>query len=371
MKPRRTAIIETLRKRLAAGYYDRRSFPSERALAKEFSVSYMTARQAVLRLVEEGLILREGRSTLPNPALSQPARKEFLFVVPNWANPGYWLWYPVLEKAVARVGGSLRFIVYENWSDPVIYRTFQEPSDGIFLFLYPDVPDVILRLLEKRRGQIATIGDDYTELGIALLDHMPDNGVELLVQHLEDLGHTRVDCFNSEPHTKAELRRVEAWKDALTKHGLEGSLIDHPATPGTDALVVAYEAAMQRLRNGPGLPSAIFCTSARGALGLSRACYDLNHTVGTQISLCTLGTYDNCRYLTPSLTCLVTPDLGIFADRAVQFMLSPGESRQPSIRFQPQSAEIYFGESTGPVLHDKKASRRTTNLRRRSSSSHP
>ncbi len=84
-------------------------------------------------------------------------------------------------------------------------------------------------------------------------------------------------------------------------------------------------------------------------MGLSRACYDLNHSVGSRISICTMGTYDNCRYLTPSLTCLVTPNLEIFADRAVKYIMEPAPFAGSSIRFQPQTAEIYFGESTGPV----------------------
>ncbi len=350
MKPRQDNVVDTLRERLSVGYYGRRAFPSERALAKEFSVSYMTARTAVLRLLEEGLLVREGRSTIPNPDRQHSARREFLFVVPNWNNPAYWLWYPAIEKAAARVGGTSRFIVYDNWTDPVIYNIFQEPADGIFIYLYPDVPEAILRLMEKRRGQTVIIGEDHTDRGIAMLDLTPTNGVDLLVQHLEELGHTQIDCFNSEPHSNGELLRVQYWQEALASHGLTGNLIDNPATPGVDALVVAYDAAMQRIRNGQGFSSAVFCTSTRVAMGLSRACYDLNQGVGSRISICTMGTYDNCRYLTPSLTCLVTPNLEIFADRAVKYIMEPAPFAGSSIRFQPQNADVYFGESTGPFV---------------------
>ncbi len=93
--------------------------------------------------------------------------------------------------------------------------------------------------MEKRRGQVVIIGEDHTDLGIAMLDLMPPNGVDLLVQHLMEVGHAQIDCFNSEPHSNGELRRVQAWQEALAAPELTGNLIDHPATPGVDALVVA------------------------------------------------------------------------------------------------------------------------------------
>jgi len=348
-------ITQVLRLRLQDGVYHLRAFPSERQLAKEFGVGYMTARAAVQKLVESGDLVRSGKTTKPAASQNQGAGPTFLFVVPNWNNPNYWLWYPILDEAVRGINGTLRFVVYQDWSDPVIFETLQQPADGIFLFVYPGVPELILKQLERAAGRVATFYDDYSDRGIYCLNYFPAEGTDLLVGHLRDLGHTRIDCFNTQPHSADEAWRISSWRKAIDRLGLEGELLDFAVTPGADARQAAYRLALSRMRKGEGFAEAIYCTSAMTAIGLCRAAYELGRRVGVDLSVCTPGMYETCRYLTPSITCLITGGLNYHAERVVQAMLH--RNTGGALNFSPQTAELYFGESTGPA-----ASRRSVTV---------
>lgn len=340
-------IASTLKARIAQGEYGLRPFPSERVIASEFGVSYMTARSAVLNLVASGDLEREGRITrLPDGRGKFHAN--FVFVVPNWNNPNYWVWYPIIDKVVRELGGSLRFIVYQDWSDPLIFETLRQNFDGMFLFLYPGTPKQVLDLMEKRAGQIATFYDDHTDRGIYCLNYFPANGVELLLAHLKGLGHESVDCFNTQPHSADEAARIHAWDSARESLVLGGQLLDMAVVAGNDARQAAYQQALWRLRRKGGFSSAVFCTSAMTAIGLNRAAYELGLRAGADLSFCTLGMFETCRYLTPSVTCLMTSGLHHHVEKVVQCMLMKDGKGQ--LRFEPQTAELYFGESTGPVI---------------------
>lgn len=341
-------IEQTLRTRIEQGTYAGQPLPGERALAREFGVSYMTARAAVSSLLESGVLVREGRLTRPASATSHGGPK-FIFAVPSWNNPNYWEWYPLVSKAAQKLGGQVRFAVYQDWSDPAAYDILREPTDGLFLFAYPGVPKLILDQLEKRAGRVATFLDDFTDRGLICLNYYPANGTEILLSHLKDLGHDRVDCYNSQPHTSDEIERYKAWESACAKLGLDGRLIDAAVEPGHDAREGAYRDSLIRMRRGDGFAPAVYCTSARTAIGLCRAAYEVGSVIGSDLSVCTLGRYETCRYLTPSLTCLNTPGLEHHVERAVEYVLNGGRGWRGSLRFEPSSAELYFGESTGPV----------------------
>ncbi|MEI6705428.1 MAG: substrate-binding domain-containing protein [Deltaproteobacteria bacterium] len=350
-----------------SGFYDRRPFPSERELSAEFAVAYMTARKAVVKLIETGELQRLNRLTTPVPCSRRSLQKEFLFVGAGQDRVMYWIWYPAIERAVAAVGGKIQFVLYKDWSDPAIYRLLREPVDGIFLTMLPDPPYAILRLMEQRKGHIATLEEDYSKLGIPYLNHLPANGAESMVEYLVSLGHRRIDCFNTQPHGSPSTdQRVAGWSKVLTRHGLSGEFVDCAVPTNADPLGEGYRSALQRFRSGLGFAPAVFCTSTQTALGLNRACFEMNYKIGEDISFCALH-LENAQYYTPTLTSLLVSDVDSFAERALRFLLSPqGAPQRSSLRLQPQSAEIYLGESTGQCLAPSKvrALRTTPNLAR-------
>lgn len=65
--PRRpvfTSVIEVIEQRIARGDYLLKNIPGERKLAQEVGVSYMTARKAVLHLIERQVLTRRPNGTL-------------------------------------------------------------------------------------------------------------------------------------------------------------------------------------------------------------------------------------------------------------------------------------------------------------------
>jgi DNA-binding GntR family transcriptional regulator len=59
-----TEVMEAIERRIAAGEFMLKGLPGERKLAEELGVSYMTARKAVLTLIDKQVLARKPNGSL-------------------------------------------------------------------------------------------------------------------------------------------------------------------------------------------------------------------------------------------------------------------------------------------------------------------
>src|SRR5690606_5247970 len=140
-------IVSLLEKRILHGDYAARELPTETRLAAEMGASRMTARKAVLRLLDRGYLVRQpnGRVYVSRRLPAQRMRVAFLGPAhsPLMANK----WRIAVEREGARRGIAVRPVDFVHWDDPIIGETL-EGFDGVFLLPSSDaMPDALLERL--------------------------------------------------------------------------------------------------------------------------------------------------------------------------------------------------------------------------------
>lgn len=343
------SIVRVLEHRLKVGTYSLQKLPSERALAAELGVSYMTARKAVQKLKQKGMWPGEAGQWAPAQKSLQIA-----FLVPAFESSVSNAWHAALSKAVGRRGGLVRPVGYVEWSDPAITDTLDAPFDGIFMIPPPmmQLPKVLADRLKRERRRIVTLFSDYTDMGIPCVDMGAPLFIKQLARHLADLGHRRVGCINTQPMAPVIERRIAAWQEAAAECGLEGPLYNDPVEPFEDPGRRGYEVAARLFDSGERDCTAYFCTLTVTAAGVIRAAYERGIRIGHDISLCSCDATEQARLLAPSLTTLQNPDRTALCERALRWIITGGRDWNEPLWIVPENNPILLGESTGPCPHE-------------------
>lgn len=148
-------------------------------------------------------------------------------------------------------GGIVRPILYMHWEDPIVQDSL-EAFDGVFIIPIPEPlpPPVETRLRTAKR--LVVLDQDFSHLGIPSVRLSPPVFVQRLLDHLEKLGHRRIDCLNlhpENPEANPVYQRVEQWKIWKAAHGSEGQLINVPQ-PLRTPFNTAYAAIKKILSRG-------------------------------------------------------------------------------------------------------------------------
>jgi len=219
-------VAEIMKKRLCDKVYTASSLPSERKLAVQLGVSYLTVRKAMKSLLKEGVLQRNKNGRLSaNSTVPQKHRSlniGFLMPPSIWAAQHSWLYE--LTELVKEKQGVIRPITYFNVSDPVVFEALEGDFDGLFIILPPEVPNLLLDLLEKKRRKIVVLWRDLTHLGIPSIENAPPRFVGKLLDHLSGLGHKRIDCLNTQRVEPVVRERIEHWNIGIEKRKIYGRL---------------------------------------------------------------------------------------------------------------------------------------------------
>lgn len=343
-------IAEILHQRVIRGDYAVNPFPGQPTLAKELGVSYLTARKAVERLIQQGVLSREynGRvKIVEQPSTAGNSPLNIAFLTPPSAVS--WDWMPALQQVIEMRGGSVRMIPYLDWNDQNVYDSIGGQYDGAFIIPHDDIPRLAMDLMIENRHRVVTLFQDLTEYGIPCIDQTPEKGVFRMIEHLVSLGHTNIDCLNAEPQTRQIATYIANWRDALKHFGVQGTLRDVHGNLHHNSALQTYEKTKQIFALEEWNPTAVFSTSVRCVLGFYRAAYEQGLSVGKDISVCAVGSYEYAQIMIPSLTCEKNPERAPFMSKGLDWILSGGKNWSGSLHIRPQDAEVFKGESTGPA----------------------
>ena len=126
MKTRSTnkyiGIAGVLESRVKRGDYALRKLPSENELAEETGVSRMTARKALMHLIDQGVLVRHphGRLEIANGPARKTTAHQIAFLMPPVISEDVQAWQWAVEKAAGEMGGILRPLVFTDWNDVLI-----------------------------------------------------------------------------------------------------------------------------------------------------------------------------------------------------------------------------------------------------------
>ena len=328
------------------------ALPSERKLASQLGVSYMTARKAVQSLVQKGVLSRQdnGRLTVRATSSSGLAAMNIGFVSPASLSTAR-AWEYELRETLAARNGTLRPIAYTSAVDPAIFEALDADLDGWFFILPQQAPRLLIDRLRRLRERVVVLWQDTSAFGIPNIETGPPVFVRKLLDHLAGLGHRRIDCLNTQPADPVVLHRIDQWRHGLRLLGLEGELHDLKVHHFHSGAVTARDEVAKLLRSRQITSSALFCVTTSQAWGAMRACVDAGLRIGQDISICGFGESEMARLLIPSVTTVLPADRRPFLDRGLDWIASRGVGWTHPLRIEPQDCALFIGESTGPALY--------------------
>ncbi len=349
--PRYAQYAEILETRIRRGDYALRELPTEQEFAKEVGTSRMTARRALLTLIDRGVVLRKpyGRLAVSEQADDRTrSRLRLALLMPAFPSSQFQKWTRSLERVAAEHDATVQPVTYAHWDDTALARSLST-FDGVFMLSSTDpMPHRVKGLLRRARN-LVSVDWDMSEMGIVSIRMMRPRFIRQLGEHLYRLGHRRVDCLNSQPGggvIDGLIARFAEWK---TERGVEGTIHDEPVEPRSHPVPGAYRTMGRLLDSGQFNATAVLCMTDAAMTGAIRACHERGLTVGKDISIASVDSGDGvAMYQTPTRTCLVTPLPDPYVARCVKWLADGGEWEGPLL-LQPPAAELFAGESTVAV----------------------
>ncbi len=171
---------------------------------------------------------------------------------------------------------------------------------------------------------IVTVNSNESQLPIVRIDD--ERAAATAVQHLVNLGHTRIGCITSLLDDPIEfgqtIMKTRAFRETLTTAGLEAdeSLIlpgNLTTAGGADAM------ATMLARSNP--PSAVFSISDEMAIGAAHTVRRLGLSVPDDISIVGFDDHDLAHYFDLTTVRQDVAGLGVAAAKKLQLLMS-GES---------------------------------------------
>jgi len=309
----------------------------------------MSARKVVQALIDKGLLTRLDNGRLIRASASGDQRPlQIALVAPAFSSQVFLDMQYQLSEVVAEVGGTVRLVSFVQPSDPVIFEALEGGFDGLFVILPVGAPQLLIDRLAKHRDRVVSVWADLSHLGVLSIVNGPARFVGKALDHLQKLGHTRIDCFNTLPLEPIVNDRIRHWRVGLEQRGLDGQLHNAPTKAFQCSITAAYHVFSEMIERG--LQSkAYFSVTTDIARGIVRASHEKGIAVGKDISVCGFSEVNVAKLTVPSLTAVESADARPYLKMGVDWIANRGGDWQRPLRLEPDDVAMFIGESTGPA----------------------
>lgn len=336
----------TLRKDIQAGRWRvGERLPSEQHLARHFDVAYMTMRQAVTNLVDDGILVRvRGKGTFivatdPDMPPAATGKAMALLFPTGWLRDDPYYLPELLEgfqATMASYGHRAAMANYDVMNAPGMLG----PNSAVACLLVgEDHVRLVDRMLDNGYKVLAV--NHYTGRRRVPRVWIDDAaGVEQAVKHLVSLGHKKIGFLKGDPTHIDSRYRLRGFRAAMKRFGLacEGEA-------GDGFTEASGYAAASELLSRPQHPTALLCASDLCALGATKAARERGLAIPSDLSLVGFGDFSVASYMYPGLTTIrqEREELGRIAARALIAMANGDEVDAKVVR-----AMLVLRESTAP-----------------------
>lgn len=318
-----------------------------RALAMPERVSEST-RQRITEAVEAtGYTVNQSARSL-----RMRNAKTILIATPNIGNPFYsMILDAVVQDAAARGYGVLVANRLEGDATSRLKDYFySNRADGLLLFDssidlsgFEDLP------LHYGNRPIVLSCDDVPDVGIDMV--MTDNrdAADIAVQHLIELGHTRIGMLSGPNVPGMVNERQAGFERAMARSGLQ---IQPKWVMAGDYTIRCGVAAGSEILRLDERPTAMFCANDESAIGLISSLQSGGLHCPRDISIVGFDDVTSAPYLIPALTTMHQPRqaMGRLATKVLLDILD-GTSKSDPPQLRILKSELIVRESTAPPRH--------------------
>lgn len=220
-------------------------------------------------------------------------------------------------------------------------RLEEQAVDGIILVMSAEVSS--LDELKITLGLPLVIVDSDAKLPYTIVDTDQEQGAELAVQHLLDLGHRDIAHVSGPESSFSARRRAETYRRVTAGAGLE----PRPVLVGDWGALSALVRARELFAAGPP-PTAIFAGNDQMALGVIHAIREHGWRVPEDISVVGFDDAEEAAVSWPSLT-TVHQNFDRVGRTATSLLLSLIDGTPDTRERVLVPTELVVRDSTGPA----------------------
>src|SRR5882757_56395 len=155
-------VMSVIERRIREGDYLLDSIPGERKIAEETGVSYMTARRAVMELLEQEVLIRGPSGALEvHPGYTKKAKlADVVLLYPAYPSAYLTQLRGFVSDFAERHGVGLRPTQFVHWDEKMVMEAVEQARGTLII---PSGPVIPRRLLEPfRSNKVAILDGDFT-----------------------------------------------------------------------------------------------------------------------------------------------------------------------------------------------------------------
>ena len=312
-------IKSDIERRIVDGHWNLgEKIPSEGALAREYDVSRMTVRQALVELINVGVLNRiPGKGTFlvkqrtADEELLMPASSmnTVMLVVSNLDATFQTEIIVGAQECFVRSGVELLLRVIHNdmtLERSVLHSAPVNRMDGLILAANPHSGSNVDILMELSRKCPVVVVDRNCKdsAGIDSVVSDDENGAYQITRHLIELGHKRILHIALDPSGTSGTDRLSGYRKALADFGLDcDDYLVRYAYNQTD--IDGYSEIKKYFlgaRNKQDLPTAVFAGNDIVAAGVYRFFGELGFNIPSDVAVAGYGNLSIGKLLSPQMT---------------------------------------------------------------------
>jgi LacI family transcriptional regulator len=292
----------------------------------------------------------------PRPAIRRPASPPGIrsvgFILREPANPYY---AEIIQGAEAYLHErGYRMLVGASFGDgtreqEIVDLIRVKDFDGLLLTPVLGRDTDLAHLFDLRRRNIRfVLLEEVHGIQASLVDVNNVDGAKKGVEHLIELGHTRIAHFAGPRYSLHSQERLAGVREAYSESALVFS--DALVVQAGDSLTDGYQAALAYFRDRAAAqrPTGVTCYNDLVALGVCRALTELGIRVPEDVSVVGYDDIPLSEFVTPSLTSVRVPkrEVGRIAAELLHAEIEDGPAASP--RKVYLQAELVVRRSTCP-----------------------
>lgn len=230
-----------------------------------------------------------------------------------------------------------------NATDP-IKELFRRGVNGVIVINAYD-NSTFIRKFESEKLPYCCLISGNTEYPEHILGIENKTPAIQATEYLINVGHRNIAFICGDSHVQAHLDRLEGYKTAMEKAGLEALDVGTPAASGTES---GFKTTRELLARHPKT-TAIFAPSDELCDGIRAALYGMRLRIPEDISLIGCDNSIRAEYFAPPLTVIDTPNekLGYTAAAWVHAQITDYDTPRPASESRAEG-RLLIRETTAP-----------------------